>query len=111
MTPGASASTTTHRENPTMTLAQITRATAIFDGDGWTVEACDKDGRIFCRCNPDASPLHMSKAIASGLAAKVKERGNINLAYWSCHVPYGSAAWLLDGCEQRQIEDERDGYL
>jgi hypothetical protein len=93
-----------------MTLAQITTATAFFDDDGWAVEARDKDGRIFYRSNPDASPLHMSKAIASGLAAKVKERGNINLAYWSCHVPYGSAAWLLDGYEQRQIEDERDGY-
>jgi len=47
---------------------------------------------------------------AEALLAKVKARGSVDVNLWICHAPYGTDAWLLDGNEERQIEDERFGY-
>lgn len=71
----------------------------------WTITCNDSVGRQYYL--EDAT---MSLFMARALAAKVNARGEINMDLWICHVPYGSEAWLLDGHELRQIEDERFGY-
>ena len=72
---------------------------------GFTVMALDADGRQYY-----LQDIAVAFDRADRLADKVKERAFINLDLWFCHVPYGTTAWLLDGMEQRQIEDERFGY-
>ena len=72
---------------------------------GYTVIAYDKDGRQF-----DLIDAAFSYIRAEKLAAKVKERGSIDPNLWNCYTPYGTNAWLLDGNEERQLEDERFGY-
>ena len=72
---------------------------------GYTVIAYDKDGRQF-----DLIGAAFSYIRAEKLAAKVKERGSIDPDLWSYYAPYGTNAWLLDGHEERQLEDERFGY-
>ena len=39
-------------------------------------------------------------------AARVLARGNIDLRYWGCRTPYGSAAWDVDGMEATLMDDE-----
>lgn len=85
-----------------ITSAQIC---ATHDGQAYTILANDKDGRQYYLTD-DALPFHR----AMNLLKRVKLAGEINANLWDCHVPYGTAAWLLDGMEERQIEDERFGY-
>lgn len=47
---------------------------------------------------------------AQTLIAKIARAGEINVELWDCRTPYGTEAWLLDGCEEREMEDERFGY-
>ena len=44
------------------------------------------------------------------LADKVNQRGEIDSRYWTCHTPYGSLAWELDGCEYDVMKWERQNY-
>lgn len=86
---------------------EINDARICYNGDetGFTVIAYDKDGRRF-----DLIGAAFSYDRAEKLAAKVKDRGSIDPNLWNCYAPYGTDAWMLDGMEERQIEDERFGY-
>ena len=75
------------------------------DCNTWTVTCNDAHGREYYLA--DAA---LALFAAKDLAAKVNIKGEINADLWICHVPYGTDAWLLDGCEDRQIEDERFEY-
>ena len=75
------------------------------DGQGYTILANDKDGRRYYLADVE---LPLGRAMH--LLERVKLAGKINIDLWHCEVPYGTAAWLLDGMEERQIEDERFGY-
>jgi hypothetical protein len=75
------------------------------DATSWTVTCNDAQGREYYLADATLELIN-----ARALAAKVNAKGQINVDLWLCHVPYGTSAWLLDGCEQRQIEDERFGY-
>jgi hypothetical protein len=88
-------------------LIKIENAEAYLNESGmdWSVTCCDSVGRQYYRTD-----LKLELHVAIDLAKKVNERGIINADLWACHVPYGSDAWLLDGYEERQIEDERFGY-
>lgn len=92
-----------------MTAQQIKIKTAepicTQDGNGFTIMAADADGRQYFLENVAVSYIR-----AWRLADKIKECGAINPDLWFCHVPYGTDAWMLDGMEARQIEDERYGY-
>lgn len=87
-------------------LVPITDATVYHLEAGWTVQAYDAQGREYTLANV-ALPLWSAEA----LLAKVKARGSVDVDLWLCRAPYGTDAWLLDGCEDRWIEDERSGYL
>jgi len=69
----------------------------------FVVMATDSAGRQYY-----FEPLPYRKAVI--LAERVEQRGSINPELWDRHIPYGTVAWLIDGMEQRQIEDERFGY-
>jgi len=86
-------------------LAPITDAAVYHLEAGWTIQAHDAEGREYYLANV-ALPLWS----AESLLAKVKARGSVDVNLWLCHAPYGTDAWLLDGNEERQIEDERFGY-
>jgi hypothetical protein len=75
------------------------------NGTNWTIACSDAQGRQYWLADATL-PLINARA----LAAKVNAKGEINADLWLCHVPYGTDAWLLDGHEDRQIEDERFGY-
>lgn len=83
----------------------VKNAEAYLADGKWTVTCADAQGRQYYLINAG-----LSKCIAEGLAVKVNARGAINADLWNCYVPYGTDAWLLDGCEERQIEDERFGF-
>jgi len=75
------------------------------DAENFGVTARDGQGRVFYLIGV-ALPLQR----AIDLSDRVRERGEIDLNLWHVHIPYGTEAWLIDGMEQRQIEDERFGY-
>lgn len=75
------------------------------DGKAWTVTCNDDQGREYYLADATLTLFN-----ARSLAAKVNDKGEINIDLWICNVPYGTDAWLLDGCEDRQIEDERFEY-
>lgn len=72
---------------------------------GWILMTTDGAGREYYLRD---AVLPYAKACM--LEKKVNQRGTINPDLWDCHTPYGTRAWLIDGMEQRQIEDERFGY-
>lgn len=52
----------------------------------------------------------LSAHVAEKIVNRVKAAGLvINLAHWDCRAPYGTEAWLIDGIEERAIEDEKAG--
>lgn len=83
------------------------------DRDGqslWLVQASDADGREYT-LGDEKFPLRpLPLHVAQRVAEKVKAAGDIDENLWSCRVPYGTNAWLIDGMEERQIADERFGY-
>jgi len=91
-----------------MEQIKIKEAQVIFDEihKGFSVMATDAAGRQYYLQD---APLPYTKA--DRLTKRVEQRGAINPDLWVCHIPYGSQAWLIDGMEQRQIEDERFGYF
>ena len=78
---------------------------------GFTVMAKDAQGREYILSDGEGFPRVMSYCIADGLVSEIKARGyTINPDYWGVRTPYGTEAWLLDGMEERTIEDERFGF-
>lgn len=84
-------------------IKRVQVAQSGIDG-AWSVMATDAAGREYY-----FEPMPYRKAVT--LAERVEKRGAINPDLWDCHIPYGTLAWLTDGMEQRQIEDERFGYF
>jgi hypothetical protein len=78
---------------------------ATHDGQAYTILAGDQDGRQYY-----LAEVALPYRRAVDLLGRVKQAREININLWHCHVPYGTAAWLIDGMEERQIEDERFGY-
>ena len=54
----------------------------------------DKDGREYTH-----EKEFSSRVQALALALRIKSQGSIDSTYWSCQVPYGTSAWLIDDME------------
>ena len=79
--------------------------------DAICIMAYDAQGREYTLLTPEGVIRTFSRATeARRFEAKVAAKGEINANLWSCRAPYGTEAWLIDGEEQRQIEDERWGW-
>jgi hypothetical protein len=73
--------------------------------------ATDADGREYTLLDPHSGrPLDVPTFIGLVIARDATEAGEIEAERWACRIPYGSNAWLIEGCEDRQIEDERWGW-
>jgi len=78
---------------------------------GFGIMAHDSDGREYVLLDSDGDYRVMSYVKADMVVDRIKAAGHmISLEHWSVRTPYGTQAWLIDGMEQRQIEDERFGY-
>jgi hypothetical protein len=75
------------------------------------VQAWDFEGREYTLLHGDHGIAHFTAFGAIKTLTSVQQRGTIDPALWACRIPYGSAAWLLDGMEERTIEDEKMGLL
>lgn len=82
------------------------------EGDlcGFAITANDAQGREYVLLGDDGLHRVMSYTKADMVVDKIKAAKNlINLEHWDVRAPYGTDAWMLDGMELRQIEDERWG--
>lgn len=78
---------------------------------GYTIFAYDAQGREYILLNEKGDFRTFPDALrARRQEARVKSAGVIDADLWTCRAPYGSQAWLDDGEELRQIEDERYGW-
>ena len=77
------------------------------DNDGeMLVRAGDKDGREYI------FPRTFTPAGAAEFYCRLTDAEyKIDTARWEMRIPYGSNAWLMDGMEERTIEDEKMGLL
>lgn len=73
----------------------------------WIVTARDADGREYLLLDENGTVRKMSFHTADCVCERVKAAGQIDVNFLSCRTPYGTTAWLIDGMEQRQIEDEK----
>lgn len=81
------------------------------EGPGFIVMANDDDGREYTLLDEGGHYRMMSYVKADMVIDRIKAAGYmVNLEHWSCRAPYGSRAWLIDGEEERCIEDERYGF-
>lgn len=81
------------------------RTASTYDNETFDVTCSDREGRQYWR------EVHSKNWEAMlRLAGKVNECGEIDSQYWTCHVPYGSLAWELDGCEYDVMLWERETY-
>ena len=87
-----------------------TAAVAHFEDTLWVVQAWDAKGREYTLGDATYPIRPLSFDRATAVVEKVKIAGKINRDLWSMRVPYGTDAWLEDGMEDRQIEDEKFGY-
>ena len=79
--------------------------------NGFGIMANDRDGREYVLLDSDGGYRVMSYVCADKVVAKIKAAGCVvSVEHWDVRAPYGTQAWLIDGMEQRQIEDERFGY-
>jgi len=78
---------------------------------GFGIMANDQDGREYVLLDSAGDHRVMSYVKADMVVDKIKAAGHmVCLEHWDVRAPYGTQAWLIDGMEQRQIEDERFGY-
>lgn len=92
-------------------LTKIKTASVASYGDGlWAIEAHDAAGREYTLLDQDGFVRTIPYDRAVEVANAVKAKGTIDGNLWSYRIPYGTAAWLSEGMEERQIEDERFGY-
>jgi hypothetical protein len=81
------------------------------EGDTWTVTGSDKYGYEYTICDEYHAFRALPFRAALKLVEAIKAAGCvINENHWLCRAPYGTEAWLMDGMEERDIEDERFGY-
>lgn len=82
------------------------------EGPGFIVIGHDAAGREYTLLDEAGDYRMMSYVAADMVIDRIKAAGGIiSLEHWSCRAPYGTNAWLIDGMEERQIEDERFGYF
>ena len=82
------------------------------DYNGFSIMARDAQGYEYVLSDGDGFVRTMSYTKADMVLDAIKKAGNmINPDHWGVRAPYGTEAWLLDGMEDRQIEDERFGYF
>ena len=95
-----------------MTTMTLTNAyAAFFEDDRWVVQGADADGREYTLLDADNGIRLLAGHEAQAVVVKIKQAGlRINSIFWSVRAPYGTRAWLIDGMEERQIEDECFGY-
>ena len=78
---------------------------------GYGITANDRYGREYSLLDGDNGYRVMSYVKSEMVIDKIKAAGSmISMDHWAVHIPYGTEAWLMDGMEERQIEDERFGY-
>lgn len=78
---------------------------------GFGIMANDSDGREYVLLDSDGDHRVMSYVKADMVVDRIKAAGHmVSSEHWDVRAPYGTQAWLIDGMEQRQIEDERFGY-
>lgn len=88
------------------------RITYFDEANGFTIIATDKQGREYVLSDGDGYVRAMPYVKADMVLHAIKAAGNIiNPDHWGVRAPYGTEAWLIDGEEDRQIEDERFGYF
>lgn len=93
--------------NITLTHARA----AFFEDDHWVVTGSDADGREYTLLDESNGIRLLAHHEAQLVVAKIdRARKRINAMFWSVRAPYGTNAWLIDGMEERQIEDERMGW-
>ena len=79
---------------------------------GFSIMGTDKQGREYVLSDGDGFVRVMSYTKADMVMDAIKAAGYmINPEHWGVRAPYGTEAWLLEGMEERQIEDERFGYF
>lgn len=72
----------------------------------YAVMGYDGAGREYCHVRMDLT-RHQAYRLVNNLTAA---GGKVDIQHWHVRTPYGTQAWLEDGCEQREIEDERFGW-
>ena len=78
---------------------------------GFGIMANDRFGYEYVLIDSDGDYRTMSYVKADMIVDKIKAAGNmVSPEHWSVRAPYGTEAWLMDGMEDRQLEDERFGY-
>jgi len=81
---------------------------ACISDDQVGIMAYDAQGREYVLLDSNGAFVTFNRATtARRFESTVAAKGKINADLWACRVPYGTEAWLIDGEEQRQIEDER----
>jgi len=71
----------------------------------WMVEGADAQGRAYTH-----TQAFKYRQGADILMLRIERAGLIiNDEHWDMRVPYGTNAWLIDGYEAKQIQDEKDG--
>lgn len=87
------------------------RCLFVEEGPGFIVIANDDEGREYTLLDENNHYRMMSYVKADMVIDRIKAAGYmVNPKHWSCRAPYGTNAWLIDGEELRQIEDERYGF-
>lgn len=78
---------------------------------GFGIMASDRFGYEYVLADSHGDFRVMSYVKADMIIDKIKAAGNmVSPDHWLVRAPYGTEAWLMDGMEDRQIEDERFGY-
>lgn len=78
---------------------------------GFIIMASDRDGYEYVLSDGDGWPRVMSYVKSDMVVSDIKRADcMINPEHWGIRAPYGTRAWMLDGMEEREIEDERFGY-
>ncbi len=74
------------------------------DNGDYFIVASDKEGREYTL----DKVLTAEQAAKTYVAISLAEY-KIDAGHWNMRIPYGTDAWLNDGMEERQIEDEKMG--
>lgn len=81
-----------------------------FSNNNWVVMCNDQDGREYTLSDEDGTFKLLPFHVAVSLVKKIAAAGRIDPNLWIGRAPYGTAAWHLDGMEERELEDERMGW-
>jgi hypothetical protein len=91
-----------------MNIAKIVR-TAVQEIEDrlYAVIAIDAQGRCYTHLHFfDETTDEWAYTKAYRLRSQVAQKGQINIEYWDCYIPYGSDAWDDEGMEVTLMDDE-----